>query len=266
MFSNLERYKADLARVVSTSDAMFDDLELRSRKESGKLSSDDEARQKKMLGTFESRYQEWYTEAQALIRQLLPDRAAEFRNLYEADPKRKTLGTLSFAIQDWFKGMRIAPDGRTGVKAFDDLAAVAMRFNMQREIVRSVVRRFESSLFDIRQLLQADLFDSELEAAVELRKRGFLRGAGAVAGVVLERHLRQVCENHQLTARKTNPTIADLNDALKSSEVIETPAWRGIQRLADIRNMCDHAKQREPTSDEVQELIDGTSKVTKTTF
>ena len=44
-------------------------------------------------------------------------------------------------------------------------------------------------MFDIRQLVQADLFDSELDAADELGKKKFTRAAGALAGVVLERHL-----------------------------------------------------------------------------
>jgi hypothetical protein len=266
MSSNLEQYKTDLTKLLAASDAMFEDLHLRSRADGGSLGREERARQKQIEGTFESRYQNWYTESQVLLRQLLPDRLMEFRNLYEADPKRKSIGMLSFSIQDWFKGMRIGVDDRTGRKSFDDVAAVAMRFNMQREILKSVASRFESSLFDIRQLVQADLFDSELEVAAELRARGFLRGAGAVAGVVLERHLRQVCANHQVVLRKKNSTIADLNDTLREAGVFDVPAWRGVQRLGDIRNLCDHAKEREPTADEVQQLIDGASRIVKTTF
>jgi hypothetical protein len=42
-----------------------------------------------------------------------------------------------------------------------------------------------------------------------------LRAAGAVAGVVLEKHLRQVCDDHKITVAKKNPTIGDLNELLK---------------------------------------------------
>jgi len=114
--------------------------------------------------------------------------------------------------------------------------------------------------------VQADLFDSELAASQELLKKGFLRGAGAICGVVLEKHLAQVAENHNVTTRKKNPTISDLNDLLKQSDVLDTPEWRQIQRLGDIRNLCDHNKDREPTKDEVQELISGVEKFTKTLF
>ena len=62
----------------------------------------------------------------------------------------------------------------------------------QTEIVRAAKARFESSLFDIKATAQADLFDSEIDASAELNKNGFARGAGAIAGVVLEGHLGPV--------------------------------------------------------------------------
>ena len=48
-------------------------------------------------------------------------------------------------------------------------------------------------------LVQADLFDNELDAAAELNDKGFRRAAGAVAGVVLEEHLETVCEQHNIS-------------------------------------------------------------------
>lgn len=120
-------------------------------------------------------------------------------------------------------------------------------------------------MFDIKQLVQADLFDSELEAAKELNKKGFIRGAGAVAGVVLENHLSQICENHKIKVIK-KPRINDLNQLLKDNNVIEIHDWRFIQHLADLRNLCDHSKKREPKKEEVEDLINGTEKITKTIF
>jgi len=132
--------------------------------------------------------------------------------------------------------------------------------------VESCEQRFESSLFDIKQVVQADLFDSELDAARELNKNKFTRGAGAIAGVVLEAHLSQVCDNHQVKITKKSPTISNLNDALKDNNVIEVPDWRFIQFLGDIRNKCDHKKTDEPTKEDVDELITGVGKITKTLF
>jgi hypothetical protein len=97
----------------------------------------------------------------------------------------------------------------------------------QLEIVPSVKARFKSSLFDIRQLVMADLLDSELEAASELAKMKFLRAAGAVAGVVLEKHLHQVCDNHSVTVAKKDPGISHLNDLLEESGCGRRPAVAG---------------------------------------
>ncbi len=121
-------------------------------------------------------------------------------------------------------------------------------------------------LFDMRQLIQADLFDSELDAARELNKSGFRRGAGAISGVILEKHFAQVTTNHKLSTRKKHPSIGDYNDVLKNAGVIDVPTWRQIQYLGDIRNLCDHHKEREPTQQEVEELIKGVEKITKTLF
>jgi hypothetical protein len=115
-------------------------------------------------------------------------------------------------------------------------------------------------------LVQADLLDSEIDAARELLKHRFVRAAGAVAGVVLEKHLSTVCAAHSVLLSKKHPTIADLNEALKAAGVIATPEWRFNQHLADIRNLCDHNKAHDPTQDQVTDLIDGVAKVTKTLF
>lgn len=93
-----------------------------------------------------------------------------------------------------------------------------------------------------------------------------MRGAGAIAGVVLEKHLAQVHFNHNLKISKKNPSISDLNDTLKTSEIYETPTWRKIQHLGDLRNLCDHNKSKEPTKEEVEELILGVEAIIKTIY
>jgi hypothetical protein len=83
---------------------------------------------------------------------------------------------------------------------------------------------------------------------------------------VLEKHLGQVCEQHGLKSRRFHPSIADFYQLLKEGEIIDTPKWRFIQHLGASRNLCDHGKDREPTREDVLELVEGTEKVIKTVF
>ena len=245
--NNLEKHKADLEELIILGHEVWQDL--------AALSDSSEAAELTPEGL--TSYQRWYTEAYLVIEQLLPGRLTEFEQLYKGDGRRNSINRYTYTIQDLLTGIEVGPD---------TLAAAMLRLLNQLAILESVEARFESSLFDIRQLVQADLFDSELDAARELTRSGFLRAGGAVAGVVLERHLGQVAANHGITTRKKNPTIGDFNDILKDGGVLDVPAWRQVQRLGDIRNLCDHNKERDPTKDEVEELIDGVEKYTKTLF
>jgi hypothetical protein len=212
----------------------------------------------KDLPRFTSEYQRWYSEAKAIIRQVIPDRLSDFVRHYERQLSRKVLQYDNYTIEDYLQGL-----SRSDIVTMN--AGIA-RMEQQLNILKSAQQRFRSSLFDIRQLVAADLFDSEVAAARALVKNKFLRAAGAVAGVVLEKHLAQVCENHAIKVTKKNPTIGDLNDLLKNADVFDTPRWRANQHLADIRNLCDHNKAKEPTEDQVLDLVDGVAKVLKTIF
>lgn len=213
------------------------------------------------LPNFKEEYDSWYTEALLVIKQIIPDRLSDFIKQYK-DEKRKEIDYLTYGISDYLLGLQTTRAGRVVV---DPSAAISKMHN-QISILASVEKRFDSSLFDIQEVIQADLYDSELHAATDLAKKGFTRGAGAIAGVVLEKHLGHVCDLHGLTTRKKHPSISDFYQLLKENEIIDTPKWRFIQHLGDIRNLCDHNKDREPTKEEVLELVEGVEKVIKTVF
>ena len=214
------------------------------------------------LPSFKDEYQAWYSESKALVRQLLPDRLSDFTRYYEKPKSRKDITYENYTIEDYLQELHV----NLGTSKVVGPDAAIPRFQQQLSLVKSISERFRSSLFDIRQLAQADLFDSELDAAQELAKNKFGRAAGAVAGVVLERHLKEVCINHGLTFRKRAPQISDLNEALKGGNVIDIPQWRFIQHLGDLRNLCAHDKISEPKPGQVDDLLAGVAKVTKTIF
>ena len=263
---NLEQYKGDLGRLIENG-AM---LKLAMEYECDPEKTEEQLRRRRgekatdvlrNLPSFSAEYQAWYSEAKTLVRQLLPDRLDDFSSYYEKP--RKAVTYESYRISDYLLELeKTNPLGRV----FVGPSAAIPRFAQQLAIVKAVSNRFESSLFDIKQLVQADLFDSELEAAKALVKHDFLRAAGALAGVVMERHLAQVCDNHGIPLHKKTPSIADFNDKLKEAEVIDISQWRFNQHLGDIRNLCDHDKDAEPTKEQVNDLVDGVRKLTKTLF
>ncbi len=265
MQANIEKFRKDLNSLIDQGQllliAMLHDCDPEIGEE---LHGEDFKKLKKSLPNFKTEYQAWYSESIALIKQLLPDRLPDFTRHYEKPKMRKGISFENYRIEDYLQGLRITR-GWKKEEVVGPHAAIP-HFEQQHAILKAVSTRFESSLYDIRQLVQADLFDSELVAAQELLKQGFVRASGAVCGVVLEKHLAQVAKNHNISTRKKNPTISDFNDLLKQSDILDTPEWRQIQRLGDIRNLCDHHKDREPTKEEAQELISGVEKFTKTLF
>lgn len=262
--NNVERFKSDLSRLHQVGQEIYWDF-IKNNVPKKDLPTIGKENLKDLKYSLTNDYQIWYSESIALIKQILPSRFNEFQELYSGNGKRKNINSNTYNIQDWMMGVR-AGTNALGEKYFNDVASVVGRLNIQNQIIESAISYFNSSLFEIKQLLQADLFDSELEAARELLKNGFLRAAGAVAGVVLETHLLQVCENHNIKVQKKNPSIGDLNELLKKQDVYDMFIYRPIQRLGDLRNLCDHKKGKEPNIEEVTELIDGTEKIIKTIF
>lgn len=261
METNLDKNKKDLAKLIETAQLMVDDF---ASQVTGKVLKNKSKLPPGQL--FFALYQKWYSEAHEVVRQILSNRLEEFEKLYKSDEKRKKINGQTYSIQDWLLGSRSGINKFSGEKYFSDETCAFMQFQMQVEILKSAKSRFESSLFDFRKLLQADLFDSEIDAARELLKNGFRRGAGAIAGVVLEKHFAEICRMHSVKIDKKDPNIGYLNDLLKNDNVIEMPDWRFVQRLGDLRNLCDHNKKREPTNEEVEELIDGVDKIMKSIF
>jgi hypothetical protein len=215
--------------------------------------------QRKEDKQFQYDYQRWYTKALKAVASLAPDRHAEFRSYYEIDPKRKLLGYGTFVIQDFLKG--VLPN-RLAYPDFDSRGQVLTCFFNQLTILKALDERIDSVLTDIEGELYAELQDSELVVARQLVGAS-LRAAGALAGVVVEGHLQKVASAHGVNLAKKNPTIADLNDALKSSSAIDTPTWRKIAFLGDLRNLCSHRKDVEPTKEQIEELIQGAEWLTK---
>ncbi len=207
-------------------------------------------------------YQRWYSRALQLVSFLGPDSLDEFVSYYLPDSKRKEIDPVTYTIKDLIGGISIS---RLGEPVFDHFNTGVLKVLEQHMVFSSLEPRLESTLLDIEGHLRAEIQDDELDVAESLIKIN-LRAAGSLAGVVLESHSQRVLASHRIKTKKTRPSLSDLNDLLKDSKVYDTVQWRKIQHLTDIRNYCSHKKEREPTKEEVQELVAGVRGVIKTIF
>src|SRR3977135_1707721 len=149
MPSNLDRYKKDLDALIAKGErvtiVMQHDCFPKETEDQIKSQLKDGAQKFiSALEPFSDIYQAWVWEAKMWIGQLLPDR--------------------SYRLEDYLQGLTVSHLGDEIVQK----SAAIPHLQQQLAILKAVKARFESSLFDIRQLVQSDLFDSELDAAKEL--------------------------------------------------------------------------------------------------
>lgn len=116
-------------------------------------------------------------------------------------------------------------------------------------------------MYDIKNLLQYNFYTDELKTAEDLLKKNYVRVSGVIAGVALESHLKSVCENNCNIKVKTKDTLSKYIEYLRTEKIIDSIMERKLLRLSDIRNLCCHKKDREPTEQEVQELIIGVNQI-----
>jgi hypothetical protein len=206
--------------------------------------------------------QRWDTQSLKIVQTLAPDKYDEFVNYYLTNPNQKLLDA---SIQDYVRGMGQAKDAYTDELPFDPHELARIRFLNQLQVLDELSYRVESVLADVENHLFAELQDKELEAANVLKKIS-LRAAGDLAGVVLERHLQRVAANHAVPITKQEATIRDLNDPLKLGKAYDFSTWRKIQRLGDLRNLCSHQRNGDPTKEQVEDLIAGVNSIIKSVF
>lgn len=106
-------------------------------------------------------------------------------------------------------------------------------------------------LTSIRNLVQAEVFESELEQARELLNGGYKLASAVIAGVVLETTLRDLCDHHSIDHGKLDA----MNAQLAKAGVYSKLQQKRITALADIRNNAAHGKPAEFTEDDVKSMI-----------
>ncbi len=206
---------------------------------------------------FSELYQKWFSKGLMVIKVILPDRRVEFEQLYMSSSNRKDVNVLNYTISDGIKGVYNKRTNVSVLSAYDLI-------NTQINIIKSLKDVLENKLNEITNLLEFDVFEKELDSARYLLKNKYFRSAGAICGVILEKHLSNMLNVAGIKLSKKDPTLGDLTAELYNNNVIDSTQFKFLQFLGDIRNKCDHNKKTDPTKEEVNDLIEGTEKVIKT--
>ncbi|QXV64019.1 hypothetical protein INP83_13030 [Mucilaginibacter sp. 21P] len=244
MKDNLQQIKADVKRLhtqgVNLLNAIRNEqFPQQMEKHFTEVLKKDYQEFKKGLPVFKSAYQTWYSEAVALVKILLPLRHNDFVRLYEKPKGRKDVTKENYVIEDYLSDIIVTAGFDKKIVAGPEAAIPA--FEQQYNIIGAIMQSIDSTLLDILREVQAGLLDAELDKAAILAKQKHYRAAGAICGLVLEKHLEQVCDRRQLKVNRR--TLADLNELLKKNEVIDFPDYRHTGLLAELYQLCVQNKK-----------------------
>ena len=133
---------------------------------------------------------------------------------------------------------------------------LARMFPRLKAIFLSAKEQYEGGyLFDVRNLIHADVFADELEQAKHFLDKGHKVPAAVIAGTVLESTLREICTQHTNLAPSDN--INRMNDDLAGESVINGMQKKQITAWAAIRNGAAHGRPDEFEFGDVARMIDG---------
>ena len=106
-------------------------------------------------------------------------------------------------------------------------------------------------LTSIKTLIQAEVFESQLEQSQELLNSNYILASAVVAGIVLETGIREICTREDIAHGKLDKMNADL----AKKGIYNKLQQKRITALADIRNSAAHGKEGEFNKDDVQKMI-----------
>ncbi len=106
-------------------------------------------------------------------------------------------------------------------------------------------------LFSVKTLVQAEVFESQLEQSQELLNSGYKLASAVIAGIVLETGLREICSRENILHGK----LDKMNAELAKKGIYNKLQQKCITALADIRNSAAHGKEDEFSHDDVNNMI-----------
>ena len=145
------------------------------------------------------------------------------------------------------------------IKEFEKKETTNVAMATNNDIFQNLIGVFSAAKEDyeagyvtsIRTLIQAEVFESELEQAQELLKNNYRVAAGVIAGIVLETGLRELCDRESIPHGK----LDKMNAELAKKGIYSKLQQKRITALADIRNNAAHGKPENFTDEDVEMMI-----------
>ena len=131
-------------------------------------------------------------------------------------------------------------------------------FNECKAILQAAKEDYRGGyLFNVRGLIQAEVFDNVLEQAIELLQSGYKDPACVVAGVTLETALKELCTRNGIAHGKLDRMNADLCKA----GVYNMGMQKQITAWAERRNKAAHGDWSAYTVADVEDMIRGVTRL-----
>src|SRR5690606_35514446 len=121
-----------------------------------------------------------------------------------------------------------------------------------KAVFKATIDDFDGGyLSTYKSIVQAEVFDSELEQAYELLKSGYYVSAAVICGVVLETALRELCDQAGIPHGKMDKMNADLAKAGIYNKIVQ----KQLTAHASLRNSAAHGNQSEFTKQDVEQML-----------
>jgi HEPN domain len=112
----------------------------------------------------------------------------------------------------------------------------------------------KEALFEIKHLIEAELFSDFLEQAEYLLANGYYAPAAVIAGSVLEDGLRKACLREEIPL-PTNPKLDQMNAELAKRGMYNKLTQKRLTALADIRNSAAHGRWADFQEADARDMI-----------
>ena len=110
------------------------------------------------------------------------------------------------------------------------------------------------ALFQVRALVEAELFDDLLEQAETLLAAGYFQPAAVVCGAVLEDGLRGLCASNSVPLSE-RPKLDSMNSELAKAGAYSKLVQKRVAALADLRNKAAHGQWDQFTREDVSDML-----------